>query len=114
LVVLPIIDALIVLGWSILLLGGFLKMIHLTTPYRPTLLGMAPMDCMLLSGVLLLFSIALAARTWVKANQPAVLAQRARERAREAMGQFGDEPSEERGEEGGAEPRPARTAAAGR
>ena len=74
--VLPIIDLLILLGWSALMAGGALKAIHMTTTYRPSIFGLAPSDCLLIAGVLLTFAMTLAARTWVKLNEPTLLARR--------------------------------------
>jgi hypothetical protein len=78
--VLPLIDALILLGWSSLLAGFLLKVVYVTTSYRPTLLGFHPIDFLWMAGIALLFAVALAARTWVKANEPALLAERRRRR----------------------------------
>jgi hypothetical protein len=74
---LPLIDLLIVIGWTSLLGAGLLKAVQLTTHYRPRLLGMGPQDFVLLAGICLLFSLALAARTWVKQNELAAHQRRA-------------------------------------
>jgi hypothetical protein len=66
----------ILLGWSALMAGGVLKAIHVTTAYRPTIFGLAPTDFLLIAGVLLTFAVTLAARTWVKMNEPRLLARR--------------------------------------
>jgi len=71
---LPIIDLLIFMGWSTLTMGGVLKAVYMTTHYRPTILSLTPMDCLVVASMFLLFALTLAARTWVKANDPAVLA----------------------------------------
>ncbi len=68
--VLPIIDLLILLGWTTLMAGGVLKAIHITTAYRPTIFSLSPVDFLILAGVFLLFALTLAARTWVKLNEP--------------------------------------------
>jgi hypothetical protein len=83
--VLPIIDLLILLGWSTLLVGFVLKAVYLTTSYRPTLLGLTPLDLLLAAGVFLIFALSLAARTWVKLNEPRLLAQRRAQRGRPAL-----------------------------
>ena len=75
--ILPIIDLLIVLSWTVLACGAFLKAIHITTSYRWSLLGLTPMECVMVAGVLLLLALALAARTWLKANEPALIRRRA-------------------------------------
>lgn len=77
--VLPLIDLLIILGWTSLMGAGLLKAIYVTTSYRPTLLGLGPLDFVLLAGVCLLFGLALAARTWVKYHEPELMARRRRQ-----------------------------------
>jgi hypothetical protein len=74
--VLPLIDLLILLGWTTLSIGAVLKAVYVTTSYRPTLMGLTPIDCALAAGVFLLLSLALAARTWVKLNEPRLVAAR--------------------------------------
>jgi hypothetical protein len=68
--VLPIIDLLILLGWTSLMAGGVLKAIHLTTAYRPLFFSLRPIDFLIIAGVFMVFALALAARTWVKLNEP--------------------------------------------
>ncbi len=82
--VLPLIDALILVGWSSILGAFLLKAVYLTTSYRPTFFGMRPTDFITVAGVALLFALALAARTWVKAHEPELLARRRRARLAEA------------------------------
>jgi len=79
--VLPLIDALILGGWSCLIAGFLLKVVYVTTSYRPTVFGLHPIDFLLAAAVCLLFALALAARTWVKAFEPRTAALR-RRRAR--------------------------------
>jgi hypothetical protein len=74
--VLPIIDLLIFLGWTVLSIGGVLKAIYISTSYRPTFLTLTPIDCLLAGGICLLLSLTLAARTWVKTSEPQILATR--------------------------------------
>ncbi len=71
--VLPIIDLLIMVGWTSLMGGALLKAVYLTTSYRPTLLGMGPMDFVLFAGICLVFALTLAARTWVKYHEPRLM-----------------------------------------
>lgn len=78
--VLPLIDLLIMVGWTSLMGAGLLKAIYLTTMYRPRVLGLGPADFLLFAGVCLLFALALAARTWVKYHEPQLMARRARVR----------------------------------
>jgi len=74
--VLPLIDLLILLGWTSLLGAFLLKAIWIATSYRPTVFGLHPFDFLLAAGVCLLFALTLAARTWVKLNEPRLLARR--------------------------------------
>ena len=74
--VLPVIDLLILLGWTTLSIGAVLKAVYVTTSYRPTLIGLGPLDCAIAAAVFLLLAMALAARTWVKLNEPKLVAAR--------------------------------------
>ena len=82
--VLPLIDLMLLSGWTALLVGFVLKVIHLSTSYRPTILGLTPIDFMLVASVAMLFAIALAARTWVKTQEPTAAAMRRRDETIEA------------------------------
>jgi len=68
--VLPLIDLLILMGWTSLLVSGVLKAIWITTSYRPSIVGLMPFDFAMAAGVFLLFALTLAARTWVRLNEP--------------------------------------------
>jgi hypothetical protein len=74
--VLPMIDALVFLGWSSIMVAFILKAIDISTAYRPHVFGLTAHDFLLGSGLCVLFAIALAARTWVKANEPRMLRER--------------------------------------
>ncbi len=74
--VLPIIDLLIFLGWTTLAAGGLLKAIYIATTYRPTFLSLTPVDLLLVSLAFLGLALTLAARTWVRLNEPALSASR--------------------------------------
>jgi hypothetical protein len=76
--ILPLMDALILLGWSSLVAGGLLKVVYMTTYYRPTILGLSPFDFLMIAVVALVFALTLAARTWVKAAEPELLRRRRR------------------------------------
>ena len=82
--VLPLIDLMLLSGWTAVLIGFVLKVIHLTTSFRPTILGLTPIDFMLIAVVAMLFAIALAARTWVKSQEPTAVAIRRRDETLEA------------------------------
>ena len=72
--VLPIIDLFILLGWTTLAAGAVLKAIHITTSYRPTLASLTPLDLLWIAIAFLAMALTLAARTWVRLNEPALLA----------------------------------------
>jgi hypothetical protein len=82
--VLPLIDLMILAGWTSLLVGFVLKMVYLTTSYRPTIASLTPIDFLMIAGAAMLFAIALAARTWVASQSPARSAARKREETMEA------------------------------
>jgi hypothetical protein len=82
--ILPLIDALILMGWSSIFGAMLLKAVYITTSYRPTFFGLTPSDFLTVAGVFLLFALALAARTWVKANELEIVAKRRRARLAEA------------------------------
>jgi hypothetical protein len=84
--ILPLMDALILLGWSSLLVGFLLKAVYITTHYRPTLFGFSPIDFVLMAVVAMIFALTLAARAWVKAMEPDLLARRRRARALDRLG----------------------------
>ncbi len=74
--VLPIIDLLIFLGWTTLAAGGLLKAIYIATSYRPTFFSLTPSDLLLVALALLGLALTLAARTWVRLNEPRLTASR--------------------------------------
>jgi hypothetical protein len=76
--VLPLIDLLILMGWTCLALSGVLKAISITTTYQPEIFYLGPLDLLVVAGILLLFALTLAARTWVKAFEPEILAKQRR------------------------------------
>jgi hypothetical protein len=81
---LPLIDLLILLGWTSLAAGALLKAVTISTVYRPTILTFSSMDFVVIAAICFGFALTLAARTWVKLNEPRLLQmqrQTARERA---------------------------------
>jgi hypothetical protein len=76
--VLPLIDLLILLGSGSLVIGFLFKATAITTPYRPTLLGFSSIDFVIIAGICFAFALTLAARTWVKMNEPRLHALRRR------------------------------------
>ena len=71
--ILPLIDLLILAGWSSLAVGAVLKAVAITTVYRPTLLTFTPMDFVVVAAICFAFALTLAARTWVKLNEPRLI-----------------------------------------
>ena len=90
--ILPIIDALIALAFTSLLGGFLLKAVWIATSYRPTFFGMHPSDFLFVASVCLLIALTLAARTWVKATEPEILARRRRARLSGAGYEIDDAP----------------------
>ena len=82
--VLPLIDLMLLSGWTALLVGFVLKVISLATNYSPSLLGLSSMDFLIMGVAAMLFAIALAARTWVKTQEPTAVAIRRRDEMMEA------------------------------
>ena len=81
--ILPLIDLLLLAGTGSLFVGFLLKAIAITTRFRPSILGFSSIDFVLIAGVCMGFALVLAARTWVKLNEPRALAlQRERMEAR--------------------------------
>jgi len=75
--ILPLIDLLILMSTASLLVGFVLKAISITTRYRPTVLGFSSMDFVVITAVCIGLALVLAARTWVKLNEPRLLGDRA-------------------------------------
>ncbi|MAE96264.1 MAG: hypothetical protein CL910_16550 [Deltaproteobacteria bacterium] len=72
--VLPLIDLLILISWTSFMWAFLHKALWLALGSTFTVVGMTPYDFVLGGGCCLLFALALAARTWVKANEGALLA----------------------------------------
>jgi hypothetical protein len=70
---LPLIDLLILAASANLVLGFFLKALWVTGITRGKFLGLGPIDFLMIAGVALMLALTLAARTWVKANEPLLL-----------------------------------------
>ena len=71
--ILPMIDLMILVAWTSLIVAIVQKAIGMALATRATVFGMNPFDFVLVAGVSLLFALALAARVWVKANEPRLL-----------------------------------------
>ena len=72
--ILPLIDLLLLLGTGSLFVGFLLKAISITTTFHPNILGFTSIDFVLIAGVCMGLALVLAARTWVKLNEPRALA----------------------------------------
>ena len=72
--VLPLIDLMILSGWTSLMVGAAIKIVAMTTRYRPDVFGLSSMDFAVIAGICFGFALTLAARTWVKLNEPRMLA----------------------------------------
>lgn len=96
--VLPLIDLMLLAGWTSLLVGFVLKVVYLTTSYRPTILTLAPINFLEMAIAAMLFAIALAARTWVKSQEPVASAVRRRDETLAAWNKLSaGEPTAEQG-----------------
>ncbi len=82
--VLPLIDLLLLGGWTALFIGFVLKAISLTTHYPAAIFGLSSLDFLMVAVTAMLFSIALAARTWVKTQEPAARAERLKKQTMDA------------------------------
>ena len=69
-VILPLIDLLVILGSGTLLVGSVMKAIDVSTYFKPAILGFSSVDFLLMTGVFWILALVLAARTWVKLNEP--------------------------------------------
>jgi hypothetical protein len=99
---LPLIDLLILLGWTSLAAGALLKAVAISTVYRPTILTFSSMDFVVIAAICFGFALTLAARTWVKLNEPRLLQvqrQVAREKAQRLARERAFEAEEDAGEE---------------
>ena len=82
--ILPLVDLFILLGSASFGLGALLKVIDVTTHYHPSLLGFSSSDFALITAVCFAFALTLVARTWLKLNEPRLLALQSRLRAEDA------------------------------
>jgi len=82
--ILPIVDLLVLLGTGSLVLGFILKSIAVATIYRPAILGFSSLDFVMITGVCFGLALVLVARTWLKLNEPGLLALQSRLRAEDA------------------------------
>ena len=90
--VLPIVDFLILIASTFLLGAGILKFVYLITTAR---IPLDPMDLVGAATGILLLAIALVGRSWVKANDPSVLAEQRASSTLEAYEALRGEESDE-------------------
>jgi hypothetical protein len=74
--ILPLIDLLILLGTVMLGVGFLLKAYTIVMWKSVAILGFSSIDFVMMAGVCWGFALALAARSWVKLNEPKLLALR--------------------------------------
>ncbi len=72
--VLPIVDLLILMGTGSVAIGFVLKGVALTTTYNPTFLGFSSLDMLLIALTCFGFALVIAARTWLRLNEPHIQA----------------------------------------
>ena len=72
----PLMDLLVIVGSGFFFIGAVLKFIDVAFRYNPSILGLSSVDFLLMCGVSWLFSLVLAARTWVQLNEPELNRQR--------------------------------------
>jgi hypothetical protein len=105
--VLPLVDLVILMGTGSLLIGFVLKGVALTTTYNPTFLGFSSLDMLIIAVTCFAFALVLAARTWLRLNEPHLQAlerrlgeEEAKRRAHEYEQRNGSLAAVERGESG--------------
>lgn len=93
--ILPLIDLLILTGTGMLVVGFLLKVAAIATVYRPSILGFSSMDFVVLAAICWGFALTLAARSWVRLNEPRLMGvrreqmlARARQQAQDADYEF--------------------------
>ena len=105
--VLPLVDLVILMGTGSLVIGFVLKGMALTTTYNPTFLGFSSLDMLIIALTCFGFALVLAARTWLRLNEPHIQAlerrlgeEEAKRRAQEYEQRNGALAAVERGESG--------------
>jgi hypothetical protein len=104
--ILPLIDLMLLLGTGSLVVGFLLKAIAVTTRFQPSLLGFTSLDFVLIAGVCLSLALVLVARTWLKLNEPTLLALQSRLRHEQARQRAIDLEQEYHGAQAAAAPGP--------
>ena len=70
--VLPLIDLMVLVAWSSLIIGAVQKTLSIAMGRPLEMAGFTPTDFVTMAVAALLFALTLAARTWVKAYEPAL------------------------------------------
>ena len=83
--ILPLVDLLILLGSGSLAIGFLLKAITVVSIYRPAPFGFTSLDFVVITGVCFGLALVFIARTWLKLNEPSLLALKSRLRAEQAQ-----------------------------
>jgi hypothetical protein len=83
--ILPLVDLLILLGSGSLAIGFLLKAITIVSIYRPAPFGFTSLDFVVITGVCFGLALVFIARTWLKLNEPSLLALKSRLRAEQAQ-----------------------------
>lgn len=74
--ILPLIDLLVVAGTFLLMVGSILKVVEVAMRTSAAVMGFSSTDFVLMTGVCWGFALVLAARSWVKLNEPNLAALR--------------------------------------
>jgi hypothetical protein len=83
--ILPLVDLLILVGSASLGFGFLLKAISVVSIYRPAPFGFTSLDFVVITGVCFGLALVFVARTWLKLNEPSLLALKSRLRAEQAQ-----------------------------
>ncbi len=83
--ILPLVDLLILIGSGSLAFGALLKLISVVSIYRPAPFGFTSLDFVVITGVCFGMALVFVARTWLKLNEPSLLALKSRLRAEQAQ-----------------------------
>ena len=96
--ILPLIDLAILLGTASLGIGFVIKVIDVSTRYRPSILGFSSLDFVMIAAIFFTFAMTLVARSWMKLNEPKLASLRRDTLAAEARLRAADQDLVESGE----------------
>jgi hypothetical protein len=86
--VLPLIDLMILVAWTSMIIGAVQKTLSIALGRPLSAFGFSPTDFVLVAVAALLFALSLAARTWVRAYEPALRRARHQHRGDEVLPDF--------------------------